>query len=157
MSDLVESVPGASTTVDGVRVPTAARLIVGELTAAEVMTPDPVSVTETESVAAAWELLARGNFHHLPVVRRGRCVGVLDDRVLLRAWRPGDLGRAHRRVSELLLPTFVTVSPTDPVSEVAATLCNHSIDAAPVIDGTGLMLGLVTASDLVRVLAGHLR
>ena len=131
--------------------------MITELTAADVMTADPVSVTETESVAAAWELLARGDFHRPPVVRAGRCVGVLDDRVLLRAWRPGGLNRSLRAFGELLSPTLVTVAPTTPVSALAELLCRRSLDAVPVVDETGRLVGVVTASDPVALLAGQTR
>lgn len=125
------------------------------LTAADVMTPGPVAVTETDTVAAAWELLAAGDFHHLPVVRGDRCVGVLDDRTLLRAWRPGGYGRARRPVGELLGPSCLTVGPSLSIGEVADRLCAARVDAAPVVDESGRLLGLVTAWDLVHVLAAH--
>jgi CBS domain-containing membrane protein len=125
------------------------------LTAADVMTPGPLAVTETDTVAAAWELLAAGNFHHLPVVRGEVCVGVLDDRTLLRAWRPGGYGRARRPVGELLGPSCLTVGPSLTIGEVADRLCAARIDAAPVVDGDGRLLGVVTAWDLVHVLAAH--
>lgn len=121
------------------------------------MTADPVAVTETDSVAAAWELLARGNFHHLPVVRGDRCVGLLDDRALLRAWQPGALSRSQRRVGELLSPSYATVAATTTVGAIAGLLCERSIDATPVVDETGRLVGVVTASDLVRLLAGQTR
>ncbi len=125
------------------------------LTAADVMTPGSVSVTETDTVAAAWELLAAGDFHHLPVVRGERCVGVLDDRTLLRAWRPGGYGRARRPVGELLGPSCLIVGPSLPIGEVADQFCAERVDAAPVVDGDGRLLGVVTAWDLVHVLAAH--
>lgn len=84
-------------------------------------------------------------------------MGVLDDRALLRAWRPGGLGRSQRRVGELLSPTHVTVSPATTIPAVATLLCERAIDAVPVVDEDEHLIGVVTAWDLVRVPAGHTR
>lgn len=131
--------------------------IVTDLITADVMSPDPVSVTETESVAAAWELLTRGSFHHLPVVRGRRCVGMLDSRVLVQAWQPGGPSRSQRRVGELLSPGFATVSATTAVSVIAELLWGRGVDAAVVVDEDARLLGVVTASDLLRVVVNHTR
>lgn len=129
----------------------------GALTAGDVMTIEVVTVTETDSVAAAWELLARGDFHHLPVVRSGHYVGVLDDRALLRAWRPGALTRVRHTVGQFLGPAATGVSPSTPVVELARLLVDRGEDVAAVTADDGRLLGIVTASDLVRVLARQTR
>lgn len=141
----------ASVTVDP-----ATPVPAGSLTAGDVMTTEVVWLTENDSVAAAWELLARGDFHHLPVVRGGCYVGVLDDRTLLRAWRPGVLTRVRRTIGELLGPEVPPgVAASASVAEVARILAERGLDFAAVVDDEGRLLGVVTACDLVRVLAAQ--
>ena len=120
--------------------------------AIDVMTADVIAVTEHETLAGAWELLARGRFHHLPVVRTGRCVGLLDDRLLLRAITPATSTRG-RRVGDLLPAPLVEVGPETPVDEVAAALQDAHRDAAVVVDDDGYLLGLITCFDIISLVA----
>jgi cystathionine beta-synthase len=120
--------------------------------ASDVMTSDVIAVTEHETLAGAWELLARGRFHHLPVVRAGRCVGILDDRLLLRTMPPGT-GTRGRRVADLLPAPLVEVGPDTPLDEVAAALRDGHRDAAAVVDDDGYLVGLITCFDLISLLA----
>jgi CBS domain-containing protein len=120
--------------------------------AADVMTSDVIAVTEQETVAGAWELLARGRFHHLPVVRGGRCVGILDDRLLLRTMSPG-AGTRGRRVADLLPAPLVEVSPATPLEEVAAAMVASHRDAAAVVDDDGYLVGVITCFDVISTVA----
>lgn len=57
---------------------------------ARVMTHEPVTVRESDSVRRATELLAEGGFHSLPVVDgEGRLVGMLTTTDLLRYFASG--------------------------------------------------------------------
>jgi CBS domain-containing protein len=120
--------------------------------ASDVMTAEVIAVTEQETLAGAWELLARGRFHHLPVVRAGRCVGLLDDRLLLRAVTPATSTRG-RKVGDLLPAPLVEVGPDTPVDEVAAALQEAHRDAAVVVDDDGYLVGLITCFDLISLVA----
>ncbi|MBK9179098.1 MAG: CBS domain-containing protein [Acidimicrobiales bacterium] len=127
------------------------------LVAADIMSTDLVMVSENESMASAWELLARGRFHHLPVLRRGHLVGVLDDQALVRARTPGTVGTAARKVVGDILPrAFPTVGPDAPFAEVVARLRAEGVDALPVVSDEGDFLGMVTATDVIAALADTL-
>ena len=120
--------------------------------ATDVMTPDVIAVTEQETLAGAWELLARGRFHHLPVVRAGKCVGILDDRLLLHTMPPGT-GTRGRRVADLLPAPLVEVGPDTPLDEVAAAMRDGHRDAAAVVDDDGYLVGLITCFDIISTVA----
>lgn len=120
--------------------------------ASDLMTTDVIAVTEHETLAGAWELLARGRFHHLPVVRSGRCVGMLDDRLVLRALTPAS-GTRGRRVADLLPAPLVEVGPDTPLDEVAAALVAAHRDAAAVVDDDGYLVGVITCFDIIATVA----
>ncbi|MDD2705046.1 MAG: CBS domain-containing protein [Acidocella sp.] len=52
--------------------------------------------------------------------------------------------------ADIMTKTIVQVRPSDSVAEVAATLAAHNISAAPVVDATGTLLGMVSEGDLMR-------
>ena len=122
-------------------------MVATQPTVADVMTTDLVTVSDDETVAAVWELLARSRFHHLPVMRGTRCVGVVDDRALLRTWTPGS-GRTKRIVREVLPPRTVEVEATATLDQAAEAMRSYDVDAVPVV-GDGRLIGLVTVRDLI--------
>ncbi len=50
---------------------------------------------------------------------------------------------------EIMTTTVVTVPPELPVGRLAALLRDHKISGAPVVDAAGVLLGVVTESDLI--------
>jgi CBS domain-containing protein len=52
---------------------------------AKVMTPDPDTLKPNDTVRAALDLMARRGYRHLPVLRRGKLVGMVSIRDLYRA------------------------------------------------------------------------
>lgn len=54
------------------------------LTAAELMTPNPVVATLETTVGEAMEMMDRGYFRHLPVMRDGKPAGIVSIRDLVK-------------------------------------------------------------------------
>jgi CBS domain-containing protein len=50
---------------------------------------------------------------------------------------------------EIMTSPVVTVSPDDHLKDVAATLVRHGINAAPVVDAGGRLLGIVSEADVL--------
>jgi CBS domain-containing protein len=59
------------------------------------------------------------------------------------------------KARDLMTPDVVTVPPETPVVAVARLLAERGISAAPVLDKSGAVLGIVTEADLIRRLAGE--
>jgi CBS domain-containing protein len=48
-----------------------------EMRVSEAMTKDPSTLTDSDSLASAIELMSKGHFHHLPILKQGEVVGLL--------------------------------------------------------------------------------
>lgn len=59
------------------------------------------------------------------------------------------------RARDLMTPDVVTVPPETPVLTIARMLADRGMSAAPVVDGQGQLVGIVTEADLIRRLAGE--
>lgn len=121
------------------------------------MTPDPVTVDPTASIATAARLMARRRVRRLPVVDGERLVGIVSELDVARAFppdvnpfsavvepKPGD-----RTVHDVMTARPVTVEPSTPIDEAAAVLRDRRIGAVPVAVGHRLV-GILTESDLFR-------
>ena len=119
----------------------------------DVMTAAPAVLHVTHSLRAAQRMFADKGFQHLPVVQGGRLVGILSDRDVSQflAGRPQG---ADLEVALAMTRSPVAVTPGTPVEEAADLLVRHSIHSLPVVEATGQLVGIVTASDLLRVLIG---
>lgn len=108
------------------------------VTAADLLTRDPVTVPADATVAEAAAAMKEAGFSQLPVVADGASVGSVTSRILLAA-DPDALVRDN------LGPAFPTVPPETPRDAVAELL--RSENAVLVADGE--ITGIITAADLL--------
>jgi len=136
------------------------------MTANDLMTPDPVTVTPQASVAEVWDLMRELEVRHVPVVESGALVGMLSDRDLARF----DMARllmvegAETLRHELATPVVkvmssdvIAVNPDTELDEIVDLLVEHRIGAVPVVrSNTREVVGIVSYIDVLRALQDSL-
>lgn len=131
---------------------------------AEWMTPTPQSVSSKTPVMEAMQLLRKGGYRRLPVVDRGRLVGIVTDRDLKNATPTAantlsvyELNYLLSKLTVREVMTFpvVTVSPEDPVEQASLLMEEHKISGLPVV-AEGALYGMLTISDLLRAFVAML-
>jgi CBS domain-containing membrane protein len=119
------------------------RLRVGALMARDVRTVQP-----QETLYRARMLMNQHAVKALPVVTgEGRVVGIVTVYDLFNL----DVV-ALTPVSEVMSSPVTTVGVDTPVSELVALMADRGLRHLPVVDGAGLLAGIVTRSELVAVL-----
>jgi CBS domain-containing protein len=136
------------------------------MTAADLMTIGPVTVTPQTSIAEAWDLMRERDIRHVPVVQEGTLVGMLSDRDLARLDIPSILNArgADALRHELTTPIVkvmsadvVVVEPDTELSDVVELLLEHKIGALPVVEpDTRAVVGIVSYIDVLRELYDRL-
>jgi acetoin utilization protein AcuB len=123
------------------------------------MTPKPVVVAPDMPVPTALSLMRERKIHQLPVIdNKGKLVGIVTEQDLLHAsassvstlsvWElPTLLSKIV--VEMVMVKSVVTVNEDTPVEEAARIMADKGIGCLPVLGG-GVMVGLVTKSDLFR-------
>lgn len=130
----------------------------------EVMTKDPVTVPEGTPVKTALARLAELRVTSLPVVGRdGKVVGVVSEADLIRELLARD-PRVHEIppprhterptvVDEVMTRHPVSVTPDSDLVDAVELLTSTTVKCLPVIDRKGTLHGVVSRSDIVRLLA----
>ncbi len=128
-------------------------------TVGELMTRSSlVTLTETQNLAKAEELLRLHRIRHLPVVREGKLVGLVTHRDLLRAaaQRGGTDPAQHPLwASDVMVRDVKTVLADTPTREALKQMLDNKFGCLPVVTGDGTLIGILTEADMVRY-AQHL-
>ncbi|WP_149183728.1 HPP family protein [Streptomyces sp. TRM49041] len=136
--------------------PPAEDVPVLEQAVGDVMRTSVVAVAAGETVLVAWELLERSRARHLPVVLPdGRCAGVLDRAEVAVVCAAPAVSLSRRHAGDLLRRRCAVVHLRDSVRRAVDVMDANSCDALPVVEDGGRLVGLLTAADVVSVLAGR--
>lgn len=132
---------------------TIAEIDLRALTARDVMSSPAVVVSPATTVWDAWQRMTTSGLRHLVVCFEGRVVGVIDDRAVFAQWPMGPLALRRTRVADLMRCRVSCVLPDVDARRIADVMIVDAVDAVPVVDEDGCVLGVVTASDLVVAVA----
>jgi CBS domain-containing protein len=130
----------------------------------ELMSKDPVTVTPATPVKAALTMLAEHAITSMPVLEHGQVCGVVSEADLIRDRVTTDR-RAHELrvdsarpvrpdvVGEVMTRHAITAHPEDDLADVVELLTSTTIKSMPVVDHDGRLVGILSRSSIVRVLA----
>jgi acetoin utilization protein AcuB len=125
------------------------------------MSKNIITVDENDSMQDAMKLLKENDIRMLPVLKKGKLVGIVTDRDLKRASASDattlDIHEllyllSRIKVKNIMTKEVITVPPDFTVEETALVLQENKISGAPVVDSKGKLVGTITQTDLFRVL-----
>jgi len=126
------------------------------------MSHDPVTISPSESLFVAYNVMTENDVHRLPVVTENNMlVGIitLSDIVQTVAFGERPLSGGNTESSLLLNPRHVrdlmsgdpiTIDLDDTVQEAAEVMLENHISGLPVMSGD-LLVGIITESDIFRL------
>ena len=118
---------------------------------AQLMTPNPVTVQPNDALECAYQKMKTGRFRQVPVLDRGKLIGIVTDRDMRQYL--GHLDRTN--VEAVMSPLPLFVCPSTPVEQAAQLLVTNKIGSLPVVE-SGELVGIITASDMLHALAAIL-
>lgn len=133
------------------------------LAVSDIMTSAPQTVTPDTVLLEVLATMNKENCRHVPVVEKGKLVGIISDRDIRLAMNStlidGDLGThfswLERFVAKQCMTSNpVTISAHAPLYEAAEILNEFKFSGLPVVEG-GQLVGIVTVTDLLEYLAGQ--
>jgi acetoin utilization protein AcuB len=131
------------------------------------MSTNVIDVNTDDTIVRAMDLLADNHISMMPVMEEGKLVGVITDRDIKRA-SPSDASPldfqklfshlARLEVGAIMNRYPITVPIDSTITEAAQVLLDNHISGCPVVDDHGAVKGIVTKSDLFKVMismSGH--
>lgn len=125
------------------------------------MTTPVISVSPSTPISSAHQVMKRNNIRRLPVVENERLVGMItigdireaspSDATTLSIWELNYLW-AQLTVEKVMSRKLVTVGPDVSIIDAAEDMLEHKISGLPVLDESHKLIGILTESDIFRML-----
>lgn len=126
------------------------------------MSSDLVTVGPYDNLAKAFEILQKDRIRRLPVVYNDKLIGIITLKDILDA-KPSDvlhsnnLSEIYKHLSSIIVQLSMTQKPitiyqTETIGHAAELMLDNKIGGLPVIDADDKLVGLLTESDIFRVI-----
>ncbi len=134
----------------------------------DLMTSKVFTVEQHDLIDRVFFLIHYENIRHVPVVEKGKVIGILSDRDLYKALGPKnnsnaieaptgknatELHVAPQKVRHIMHRGVKTVNRDTPASEAAGIMARNKIGALPVVDKDNNLVGILSSTDILRVFA----
>ena len=125
------------------------------------MTPNPITIEADASIVKAIHLLKEKGIRRLPVMRDGKMVGLVTEKMLL-TFSPGkasalDVWEVHSLlartpVTAAMNPKPHTVTPETDLADCAKIIHDRKLNGIAVVDGKGALVGILTTTNCLEAL-----
>ena len=125
------------------------------------MTRDPVTVEADASIMETIHLMKEKDVRRVPVMRKGRLVGLVTDR-MIKEYSPGkatslDTWEVHyllskTPVSEAMNPKPFTVTPETELIDAAQLIHDQKLYGLCVVNAAGDLVGILTITNIMEAL-----
>jgi acetoin utilization protein AcuB len=124
------------------------------------------TVEQHDLIDRVFFLIHYEKVRHIPVVEKGKVIAIVSDRDLYKALGPktnssaiepasgkssSELHVIPQKVQHIMRRGVLTVNPDTYASEAAAIMADNKIGALPVVDKEGKLVGIISATDILRV------
>ena len=123
------------------------------------MTPNPVTISSTKTIADASEIMRKNKFRRLPVVDIGNLVGIITDSDLqeVSPSRATTLSifelnylLSKLQVKEVMTRDVVTIRENATIEEAALLMYKNKIGGLVVVNELGSVVGIITETDIFK-------
>lgn len=130
------------------------------------MSSQVVSIQADMGIREAFFLMKEHGIRHLPIVDDAKkLIGIISDRELRRPnWvdEAQDISHVYlldntMHVSDVMITNVHILHTYDTLSKAVKLLLGKEIGAAPVLDKTGSLVGMLSAIDLLRALSDMIK
>ena len=128
------------------------------------MTRDVITITPETTLPEAHRLMIKNKIRRLPVVQDGQLIGIItrgdvrgaepSEATSLSIWELNYL-LAQLSIDEIMTREPVAISPEATIQDAAQLMLDHKISGLPVVDEQTQVVGIITESDIFRLVASR--
>lgn len=123
----------------------------------DVMSQNPITVTASETIGQADEIMSEHRFRQLPVVDGNKLLGIITDRDI-RSFLSGSLYSTtearekalQTKIADVMTTEPLTLAPDDELPAAVELLIDEKIGGIPIVDEVEGLVGIVTYVDVLR-------
>lgn len=115
----------------------------------DVMTSNPETISVQSSMREAQKKMRERGITGLPVLDDGRLVGIVSIGDIIDAF---DVGEIDAPVKAYMSTSVVTLEDDMPLSYAITYINKYQYHRYPVINKTGVLMGIITATDIIKAL-----
>ncbi len=131
----------------------------------DLMTKKVFTVEPHDMIDRVFFLIHYEKVRHLPVIEKGKVVGIVSDRDLYKALGPKsnsnsiasegttELHVLPKKVAHIMHRGVITVQTDTYASKAASLMADNKIGALPVVNGKNKLVGILSATDILKVFA----
>ncbi|WP_243383679.1 CBS domain-containing protein [Geothrix alkalitolerans] len=123
------------------------------------MTKNPITIEEDASIIEAIHLMKEKGIRRLPVMARGKFVGLITER-MIKDYTPGkatslDTWEVHYLLSKTAVKEVmnlhpITVTPDTDLATAAQAILDHKLYGLCVVDAKGQLVGIMSVGDMLK-------
>jgi acetoin utilization protein AcuB len=128
----------------------------------QLMSSTVVSVEMDDSLTKVRSIFEETNFHHLLVVERGKLLGIISDRDLLKSLSPRlrtasetakDLATLNKKAHQIMSRKLITLDEGASIKAAVKVFNEQSISCIPIIKKDQSLAGMLSWRDIMRAVA----
>ena len=123
----------------------------------EYTSPDPITVRPTANVDELQQLLNQHGIRHLPVLSKGKVVGIISDRDIRLVSGLNLAEKLQVTAEDIMTPEPLAVTTDTLLEDVAFLMSEKKVGSVIVNETDGSFLGIFTATDALNALIEILR
>jgi len=129
----------------------------------DLMTSNVFTVEPHDMIDRVFFLIHYEKVRHIPVIEKGKVIGMVSDRDMYKALGPKSNSNAiesgkgstelhvvSKKVQNIMRRGIISTTSDAQASDAASLMAEHKIGALPVIDD-GKLVGILSATDILRV------
>ena len=127
--------------------------------AQDIMITNVICVDMDERLPNVRHIMEKNGFHHLPVTEKGKLIGIISDRDLLRfispfidsaSEQPRDLDTLNHAAHQIMTRQPISVKADTSIEDIVTWFKRVDISCLPVIDDKEQVIGIISWRDLVN-------
>jgi len=123
----------------------------------DIMTRNCISIEENSSLLDVYNLLKENSVSQIPIVSsENKIMGLINKKMILNLLIE-DIDNSkyilNKKLSDLYFSDLITVDPISDIRRVAKVMIDFKLDAIPVVNEEGVLVGIVSKTDIINAIS----